>query len=69
MNLMTITTKNPHMSRTAKKYAVNVDLSALERIAGSLGLFQPKFLADLGQSMREMKSGKFTKARSLKTFR
>lgn len=62
---MTITTKNP----TSKKYAVNVDLSALERIAGSLGLFQPKFLADLGQSMREMKSRKLVRAKSLKDFR
>ena len=65
MNLMTITTKNP----TAKKYSVSVDLSALERIAGSLGLFQSKFLEDLGQSVREMKSKKFVKARSLKAFR
>ena len=65
MNLMTITTKNP----VSKKYSVNVDLSALERIAGSLGLFQPKFLTDLGQSIREMKSGKSVKAKSLKDFR
>ena len=62
---MTVTTKNP----TTKKYSVSVDLGALERIAGSLGLFQPKFLSDLGQSMREMKSGKLAKARSLKDFR
>ena len=65
MNLMTITTKNP----TSKKYSVSVDLGALERIAGSLGLFQSKFLEDLGQSMREMKSKKLVKARSLKSFR
>lgn len=65
MNLMTITTKNP----LSKKYSVNVDLSALERIAGSLGLFQTKFLEDLGQSMREMKSKKLVKARNLKAFR
>ena len=65
MNLMTITTKNP----TAKKYSVSVDLSALERIAGSLGLFQTKFLKDLDQSVREMKSKKFVKAKSLQAFR
>lgn len=65
MNLMTITTKNPN----TKKYSVSVDLLALERIAGSLGLFQPKFLVDLDQSMSEMKSRKFIKARSLKDFR
>jgi len=62
---MTITTKNPN----TKKYAVNVDLGALERIAGSLGLFQTKFIQDLSQSIREMKSKKLVKARSLKDFR
>ena len=62
---MTITTKNPN----AKKYSVSVDLSALERIAGSLGLFQPKFLVDLGQSVREMKSKKLVRAQNLKAFR
>lgn len=65
MNLMTITTKNP----SSRQYSVNVDLLALERIAGSLGLFQTKFLEDLGQSMREMKSKKFVKARSLRDLR
>ena len=65
MNLMTITTKNP----ISKKYSVDIDLSALERIAGSLGLFQSKFLKDLDQSIREMKSGKFVKGKSLKDFR
>lgn len=65
MNLMTITTKNPN----TKKYSVSVDLSALERIAGSLGLFQSKFLKDLDESIYEMKSRKFINARSLKDFR
>lgn len=65
MNLMTVTTKNP----LAKKYSVSVDLSALERIAGSLGLFQDKFIKDLDESIREMKSGKFVKAKSLRNFR
>lgn len=65
MNLMTITTKNP----ISRKYSVNVNLSALERIAGSLGLFQPTFLKDLDQSIREMKSKKFAKGKSLKDFR
>ena len=65
MNLMTITTKNSN----AKKYSVSVDILALERIASSLGLFQPKFLEDINQSMREMKSRKIIKARSLKDFR
>lgn len=65
MNLMTITTKNP----ISKKYSVSIDLSALERIAGSLGLFQPKFIKDLNQSIREMKSRKFAKGKSLRDFR
>ncbi len=62
---MTITTKNPE----SRKYDVSVDLSALERIAGSLGLFQPKFLKDLSESMRDMKAKHFVKARSLKDLR
>jgi hypothetical protein len=65
MNLMTITAKNS----TSKKYSVSVDLFALERIAGSLGLFQPKFMKDLGESVREMKARKFVKGKSLKDFR
>ena len=65
MNLMTITTKNP----LSRKYSVSVDLSALERIAGSLGLFQSKFIEDLNQSVREMKSKKFVRSKSLKDFR
>lgn len=65
MNLMTITTKNP----ISKKYSVSVDLSVLERIAGSLGLFQSKFLKDLNKSVREMKSKKFAKGENLKDFR
>ncbi len=65
MNLMTITTKNPN----TRKYSVNVDLSALERIANSLGLFQPKFLQDIDESLRDMKSRKIVKASSLKDFR
>lgn len=65
MNLMTVTTKNP----VSKKYSVSVDLSALERIAGSLGLFQTKFLKDLSESVQEMRSKKFVKAKSLKDFR
>ena len=62
---MTITTKNP----ISKKYSVSVDLSALERIAGSLGLFQPKFLKDLSQSIREMKSRKLVRGKNLRDFR
>ena len=65
MNLMTITTKNPR----AKKYAVSVDMSALERIASSLGLFQPKFLQDISESIKDMKNQKFAKIKSLKDLR
>ncbi|MFZ1019427.1 MAG: hypothetical protein WAN61_00340 [Minisyncoccia bacterium] len=65
MNLMTITTKNP----ASQKYSVDIDLSALERIAGSLGLFQVGFIKDLDDSIREMKAGRLVKAKSLKDFR
>ncbi len=62
---MTITTKNPK----SKKYNVSVDVFALERIAGSLGLFQPKFLKDLNQSLHDMKNGRLVRAKSLKDLR
>ena len=62
MNLMTITTKN----RKLKKYNVSVDLSVLERIAGALGFFQPKFIDNMRESLREMRNGKVVKARGLR---
>ncbi len=65
MNLITITTKNPK----SRKYSVNVDMFVLERIVGSLGLFQSKFLSDLSESIRDMKSSHFSKAKSLKDLR
>lgn len=65
MNLMTITTKNPN----PKKYDISVDLSALERIAGALGLFQDSFLKDLNKSMKDMRTRRLAKARTLKDLR
>jgi hypothetical protein len=64
MNVMTITTKN----KTSRKYTVDVNLSAMERIASSLGLFQDSFIKDLNTSLREMKSGKVVKGKTLKDF-
>ncbi len=62
MNLMIITTKN-HKS---KKYNISVDLNALERIAGSLDMFEPKFVKDMKESLADMKEGRVVKAKSLK---
>ena len=62
MNLMTITTKN-HKS---KKYNVSVDLVAIERIAGALGLFQPDFIKDMKESLIDMRAGRVVKGRGLK---
>ena len=62
MNIMTITAKN----RQSKRYNVSIDLSVLEKIAGSLGLFQPKFVSDIRDSLRDMRAGRTVKARSLK---
>lgn len=62
---MTITTKSPK----SKKYNVTVDLVALERIAGSLGLFQRNFVLDLNQSLRDMKANKFVRAKTLADFK
>jgi len=59
---MTITTKD----RGVKKYSVSVDLSVLEKLAGALGLFNPKFVKDISESLRDMKSGRIIKSRSLK---
>ena len=65
MNLMTINSK----IGKSKKYNVSVDLAALERIAGSLGLFQPKFIKDMSESLRDMKLKRLVRADSLKRFR
>ena len=59
---MTITAKN----RQSKRYNVSIDLSVLEKIAGSLGLLQPKFVSDIRESLRDMRAGRTVKARSLK---
>ena len=63
--MLTVTTKN----KKSKTYNVRVDLAVLERIAGSLGLFQPKFLKDMKESISDMKHGRFTRATSLKDLR
>ena len=62
MNLITITTKNPK----SKKYNVSMDLSVLEKIAGSFGLFKTDFINDIKESLRDMKAGRVIKARSLR---
>lgn len=61
MNLMTITTKN----REQRKYNVEVDLAVLERIAGSLGLFQKNFLKDMKESISDMKAGRVIEAKGI----
>ena len=61
MNLMTITNKN----RKLKKYNISVDLAVLERIAGSLGLFQRKFLKDMKESIADMKAGRVVVAKGI----
>ncbi len=65
MNILTVTNK----SKKSKMYNVQVDLGALERIAGSLGLFQPRFVKDMKESIRDMKIGNFVRAKSLKDLR
>ncbi len=67
MNILTITAKNT--SNRGKKYHVEIDQPALERIAGSLGLFKPDFIKDLHASARDMKARRFVKAKSLKSLR
>jgi hypothetical protein len=64
MNILTITTKN----KKSKTYNVSVDLSVLERIAGSLGLFRPQFIKDMKESIHDMKTGNFIQAKNLKDF-
>ena len=65
MNIFTVTSKN----KKSKTYNVQVDLLALERIAGSLGLFQSQFVKDMKESINDMKAGRFVRAKSLRDFR
>ncbi len=61
MNIMTITTKKSK----SQKYNVSVDLAVLEKIAGSLGLFQDKFLKDIKESIADMKAGRVMEAKGI----
>ena len=52
-------------TRKLKKYNISVDLAVLERIAGSLGLFQRKFLKDMKESIADMKAGRVVVAKGI----
>ena len=64
MTTSTITIKaSPKQSR---KFIVEIDLNKLEKLAATLGLFNPDFLKSLDQAERECRAGKIKKIKSLK---
>lgn len=52
-----------------KKTRVDIDLDKWERLADVFGFYKPAFLQVLEQSIRESKTNKVTKVKSLKELR
>ena len=52
-----------------KKIRVDIDLDKWERLADVFGFYKPSFLQILAQSIKESKTNKVTKIKSLKELR
>ena len=64
--MLTLTVKS---KRDGKNARVEVDADRFERLAGTLGLFNTKFLTSIARSEREIKSRKTQSLKSLKRLR
>ena len=67
MSSLTITIK-PQTNRT-RKILVEMDAEKFEKLAASLGFFNPEFLKSLQRAKKDFKAGRFTKIKSLKELR
>ncbi len=56
-------------SPTAKKIRVEIDADKLERLAASLGFFNPDFVESLERAEKDYKAGRVRRVRSLKGLR
>ena len=53
----------------ARKILVEIDADKLERLAASLGFFNPQFLQSLDKAEKDYKVGRFKKIKYLKELR
>ena len=53
----------------SKRILVEIDADRLERLAASLGLFNPEFLESLDRAEQDYRAGKYRKVSSLKELR
>jgi len=53
----------------ARKILVEMDADKLEKLATSLGFFNPQFLQSLDKAEKDYKVGRFKKIKSLKELR
>ncbi len=68
MTSLTITIKKPQTKRS-RKILVEMDAEKFEKLAASLGFFNPEFLKSLQQAEEDFKLGRFKKIESLKELR
>lgn len=68
MASLTITIKKPQTKRS-HKILVEMDAEKFEKLAASLGFFNPEFLKSLQRSEGDFKTGRFKKIESLKELR
>lgn len=55
--------------KAGRKFIVEMDAERFEKLAASLGLFNPDFIESLEKSEKDWKAGRFRKIRSLKDLR
>ena len=53
----------------SKKFTVEIDFNKLEKLAASLGFFNPAFLNSLNRAEKEYRSGRIRRIDSLKELR
>ena len=66
MNSPTITVK-PRLN--GKKILVEIDADRFEKLAGSLGFFNPEFLSSLDRAEKDFKAGRIRRILSLGTIK
>lgn len=55
--------------KTGRKFFVEMDAERFEKLAATLGLFNPDFLDSLEKSEKDWKAGRFRKLKSLRELR
>ena len=68
MATLNITVTKPK-NRNSNKIMVEIDADKFERLAASLGLFNPEFLKSVEKSEEDYRSGRVRKIKSLKDLR